>query len=129
MTPSRPYFLRALNEWIVANALTPHLLVDVEQPGVNVPQQYVKDGRIVLNIAPQAVNNLSMANDWVSFDARFSGVLHRIRLPIMSILGIYAVENGRGMMFDHEESDDDIPPDHEPPTHSKDPRPSLKVVK
>lgn len=128
MTPSRPYFLRALNDWIVANALTPHLLVNAERPGVNVPQQYVKDGQIVLNIAPQAINNLTIANDWVSFDARFSGVLHRIRIPVMAILGIYAVENGRGMMFDHEEEgDDELPP--EPPVGSKDARPSLKVVK
>lgn len=131
MTLTRPYFLRALHEWIVDNAMTPHLMVDATLPGVNVPQQHVKEGKIVLNIAPDAISNLSLANDWVNFDARFSGVVHRIRLPILSITAIYAVENGRGMVFEHEElGGDDAPPEHTPPTQSKsNGRPSLKVVK
>ena len=53
MTLSRPYFLRALHEWIVDNALTPHLMVEATMSGVSVPQQYVKDGKIVLNVAPK----------------------------------------------------------------------------
>lgn len=111
MTPSRPHFIRAINEWVVDNKLTPHLLVDVLKPGVMVPEQYVKDGKIVLNIAPEAVSNLSMTKDWVSFDARFSGVLHRIRIPVLAINAIYAAENGRGMFFDEDEYDgDDVPP-------------------
>lgn len=129
MTPSRPYFLRALHEWIIDNKLTPHLMVDATQTGVAVPQQYVKDGKIVLNIAPEAITNLSLANDWVNFDARFSGVVHRIRIPIMAITAIYAVENGRGMVFEHEEpTGGDQPPENIPPTGSG-ARPSLKVVK
>lgn len=110
MTPSRPYFLRAINEWIVDNKLTPHLMVDALKPGVAVPEQYVKDGKIVLNIAPEAIGNLSMTTDWVTFDARFSGVLHRIRVPVLAINAIYAAENGRGMFFDEDEYDgDDLP--------------------
>ncbi len=128
MNSSRPYFLRAIREWITDNELTPHLMVDAMQPGVNVPQQHVKDGKIVLNIASEAIQNLSMTNDWVNFDARFSGVVHRIRLPVMAINAIYAVENGRGMVFDQEESGGDAPPDNTPPTQSKG-RPSLRVIK
>ncbi|MCX7125829.1 MAG: ClpXP protease specificity-enhancing factor [Gammaproteobacteria bacterium] len=130
MTPTRPYFLRALNEWIVDNALTPHLMVDATKNGVSVPQQFVKDGKIVLNIAPDAVTNLSMTNDWLNFDARFSGVSHRIRLPILAITAIYAVENGRGMVFEHEEFtvSDETPPEDTPPEKSKG-RPNLKVIK
>ena len=128
MTSSRPYFIRAIHEWIVDNALTPHLMVDATLPGVAVPEQHIKDGRIVLNISPTAIVNLSMTNDWVNFDARFSGVTHRIRLPVSAITGIYALENGRGMMFDQETSDEDgggVPPTTEPPKG----RPSLKVIK
>ncbi|MCX7121445.1 MAG: ClpXP protease specificity-enhancing factor [Gammaproteobacteria bacterium] len=127
MTPNRPYFLRALNEWIIANGMTPHLMVDATKNGVSVPQQFVKDGKIVLNIAPDAIINLSMTNDWVNFDARFSGVTHRIRLPIMAVTAIYAVENGRGMVFEHEEFEE-TPPENsaaEKPSG----RPSLKVIK
>ncbi len=112
MTPSRPYFLRAINEWIVDNKLTPHLLVDALKPGVTVPEQYVKDGKIVLNIAPEAIGNLSIINDWITFDARFSGVLHRIRVPVLAINALYAAENGRGMFFEEDEYDgDDLPPE------------------
>lgn len=127
MTPNRPYFLRALNEWIVDNYLTPHLMVDATHNGVSVPQQYVKDGKIVLNIAPDAIQHLSMTNEWVCFDARFSGVLYHIRLPVLSINAIYAVENGRGMVFEHEESGDSDD-DHLPPSGGQG-RPALKVVK
>lgn len=129
MTSSRPYFIRAVHEWIVDNVMTPHLMVDATQAGVNVPQKYVKEGKIVLNVAPEAVVNLSMTNEWVNFDARFSGVTHRIRLPIMAITAIYAVENGRGMVFDHAElGGDDAPPKHTPPTTPQS-GPGLKVVK
>jgi len=132
MTSSRPYLLRALHEWIVDNQLTPHLMVDATMPGVTVPNQYVKDGKIVLNIAPEAIEDLTMTNHWVNFQARFSGVIQQIRLPVMSIEGIYAAENGRGMVFEHEPTDhdtDDTPPDFEPTTKGKGGRPDLKIIK
>src|SRR3989338_270205 len=103
MTSSRPYFLRALNEWIVDNTMTPHVMVDAEKPGVAVPAQHIKEGKIVLNVSPDAIANLAITNDWMTFDDRFSGVVHRIRLPMIAITAIYAVENGRGMVFEHEE--------------------------
>lgn len=128
MTSSRPYFLRALHEWIVDNGLTPHLMVDATVPGVNVPQQHVKDGQIVLNISPSAIINLAIENERVTFDARFSGVTYQIRLPMRSINAIYALENGRGMVFEEEpdEDDDGTPPPEQQPSGA---RPSLKVVK
>ena len=55
MKSSRPYLVRALYEWILDNACTPYLLVDATVAGVEVPQQYVKNGQIVLNVAPGAV--------------------------------------------------------------------------
>ena len=125
MNSSRPYFLRALHEWIVDNALTPHLMIDATIPGVVVPEQHIKDGKIVLNVSPQAVVGLSLTNDWVTFDARFSGVTRNIRLPMASITAIYALENGRGMVFEEEEFDD-VPPPEQTPSGG---RPSLKVVK
>ena len=51
MTSHRPYLLRALYEWIADNDMTPHLLVDASQPGVQVPAHTVRDGKVVLNIA------------------------------------------------------------------------------
>lgn len=142
MTPSRPYIIRALYEWILDNGLTPHIVVNSMYDGAQVPQEFVNgDGQIVLNVSPSAVAGLELTNDAVSFNARFGGVPRNIYVPSMAILGIYARENGQGMMFDN-----DVQPDPEPPKPPKsklvltktptvekkttsDGRPSLRVVK
>jgi len=139
MTSNRPYLLRAIYEWLVDNNCTPHLVVFARAEGVAVPQQHVnKDGQIILNIAPSAVKDLFIANDAISFSARFSGVVHNIYVPCGAVLGIYGRENGQGMMFEFE-----APPPPEPTTPPEPPkagpasdanvtplkRPSLKVVK
>jgi len=127
MTPNRPYLIRAVNEWLLDNRCTPHLLVNAEAPGVDVPQQYIQDGKIVLNIGPNAVDALRVSNDDVTFLARFSGVSQLVSLPVSAVLAIYAKENGRGMMFG---DDDDAPdPDGSGDDANKVARPSLRVVK
>lgn len=78
LTPRRPYLLRAFYEWLLDNQLTPHLVVDVTLPGVQVPMEYARDGQIVLNIAPRAVGNLELANDEVRFNARFGGIPRQV---------------------------------------------------
>ncbi|TLP60116.1 MULTISPECIES: ClpXP protease specificity-enhancing factor [Pseudomonas] len=138
MNSSRPYLVRALYEWIVDNDCTPHMLVNADFPAVQVPQGFASDGQIVLNISPSAVRSLHMDNDAVSFEGRFGGVSHSLFVPVGAIMGIYARENGQGMVFELEPADDegdlpgddvqpgdDVPP--EPPRPSG--RPSLKVVK
>ena len=103
LTPTRPYLARAIYEWICDNQLTPYLLVDATQPHTDVPQQFVKDGQIVLNIVPHAVHQLLISNDAITFSARFGGVSKDIYVPIQAVLGIYARENGQGLFFDPEE--------------------------
>ncbi|MGE7990638.1 ClpXP protease specificity-enhancing factor [Pseudomonas sp. NPDC089554] len=144
MNSSRPYLVRALYEWIVDNDCTPHMLVNAEYPAVQVPQGFASDGQIVLNISPSAVRNLHMDNEAVSFEGRFGGVSHSLFVPAGAILGIYARENGQGMVFELEpplmeavdeledesiEQGEDGPPEGggQPPRPSG--RPSLKVVK
>ncbi|WP_394130383.1 ClpXP protease specificity-enhancing factor [Shewanella maritima] len=104
LTPNRPYLLRAYYEWLMDNHFTPHVVVDAFVKGAEVPQQFVKDGQIVLNIASGAVGNLQMNNDAVQFNARFGGVPHQVYLPMASIVAIYARENGAGTVFDMEEA-------------------------
>ena len=137
MKSSRPYLVRALYEWIVDNDCTPHLLVNAEFAGVQVPAGFASDGQIVLNVSPTAVRHLHMDNEAVSFEGRFAGVPQSLYIPAAAVLAIYARENGQGMVFDAEspmldgdeieESDEQSPPDDEPPRPSG--RPSLKVVK
>ena len=128
MTPSRPYIMRALYEWIVDNDCTPYVLVDATVTDVMVPQQFVKDGQIVLNISPGAVMDLNIGNDAMAFNGRFGGVATDIYVPIVAVVGIYARENGQGMVFEPEES---TPPPEEPPPDPIKPKggPALKIDK
>ena len=137
MNSSRPYLVRALYEWIVDNDCTPHMLVNSDYPKVQVPAGFASDGQIVLNVSPTAVRQLHMDNEAVSFEGRFGGVPHTLYVPIPAIMGVYARENGPGMVFDLEESleaDDEVEPDDDGPPPGTEPprptgRPSLKVVK
>lgn len=127
MTPLKPYLIRSIYEWIIDNDLTPHLLVNAEYPGVILPTDFVEDGRIVLNIRPAAIQGLSLGNDEIEFNARFSGKAMHIVVPIKAILAIYAKENGKGMIFDPEDTDDT--PEPPAPVSKPNKRPQLKVVK
>jgi stringent starvation protein B len=104
MKARRPYLLRAIHEWITDSLCTPHLVVDANVKGVEVPRQYVKDGKIVLNVSWNATANLRLGNDEVSFSGRFGGVSLSVCVPIGAVLAVYARETGQGMIF----TDDDI---------------------
>lgn len=135
MTSTRPYLIRALYEWIEDNGLTPHVLVNAELPGVEVPPQHVHEGQIVLNINPAAVRDLKLGNEWIEFNARFGGVARTVRIPVTAVLAVYARENGQGMAFGEERGSDDEPPP--PPSSAPQPdkparpdrKPTLKIVK
>jgi len=131
MTSSRPYLVRALYEWILDNGLTPYLLVDATVPGAVVPQDFVQDGKIVLNISPSAVRGLDLGNDQIRFNARFRGVAQDVFVPIGAVLAIYARENGHGMVF--AEEGDTTPPPSGPTGGGEEKkggdRPHLRVVK
>ena len=134
MTPSRPYLMRALNEWILENDCTPYVLVDAGMPGVQVPEEYVDNGQIVLNISTSAVKSLLIDDDGLSFNARFGGVPIDLYVPMVAILAIYAKENGQGMVFGNEAGAPDpnkpsAPTKPKPEEKTTKSRPSLKVVK
>jgi len=136
MTTSRPYLLRALNEWIVDNNLTSHIVVDANQENVIVPKDYIESGKIVLNISPFAVQDLMIDNEFVTFSARFSGKPMNIEVPTMAVMAIYAKENGQGMVFADEvsqpsavESKPDATIESPPVKERAAERPSLTLVK
>ena len=111
----RPYLLRAMHEWIIDSGHTPHVIVDAMRTGVEVPAAYVKDGKIVLNLSTTATQRLQLTNDSIEFDARFAGIVHRVRVPMHAVLGVYARETGEGMVFSESENDPTPP---EPPPQS-----------
>jgi stringent starvation protein B len=105
MTPNRPYLVRGLYDWTCDNYLTPYLLVDATGDDLSIPFEFVEDGKIVLNISPNAVRDLDIGNDYISFKARFSGQSMNVYFPMNAVLAIYAKENGRGMIFQEEEQE------------------------
>jgi len=109
MTSTQPYLIRALYDWITDNGLTPYLLVNADyNDEVEVPQQFVEEGKIILNIQENAVQGLTLDNDWISFRARFSGNQFSVFVPAPAVLAIYAKENGKGMFFKPEDFQEDI---------------------
>ena len=136
MKSRRPYLLRAMHEWISDNGWTPHVVVDAGVTGVEVPRQFVQDGKIVLNLSWSATAQLTLGNDELSFSGRFGGAAMSVRIPVEAVLAIYARETGQGMIFTE---DDAPPPGGEPPKPPEQParpeargpaaRPRLKVVK
>lgn len=126
---NRPYLIRAMFDWIVDNEWTPHLQVDANYSGIQIPRQFVQDSVIVLNIHPDAVRQLELNNDWFSFKARFQGVEQEVSFPPEAVLGVFARENGQGMPFPkeaHIEKPENSAKEDKKPTKKK---PHLSIVK
>lgn len=126
--PQQPYLLRAMHEWITDSGYTPYLIVDATVEGVQVPQDYIQDGKITLNASYAAVRGLELGNEAVIFEARFAGAPFSVALPMPAIRGIYARETGSGMIFSADDSDTPPEPgDNGSPSNGG--RPHLKVIK
>lgn len=124
---TRPYLIRAIYEWCVDSGLTPYLAVHPDEH-TEVPYSHVKDGQIVLNLSAEAVRNLEMGNEIISCTGRFNGAPFNLLVPVEAVMGIFAKENGQGLVF---QGGDQPPPVDDAGTQSKPaPRkPHLKIVK
>ena len=130
MTPSKPYLVRALYEWLLDNEMTPHVLVNANAESVMIPKGIATDGKVVLNLAPGAIQQLEMTNEHLSFSARFSGVAQNVYCPMVSVLAIYARENGEGTMFAEDAPlEEGRAEDGAEKTDKKSKPPGLKIVK
>ena len=130
---TRPYLIRALHAWALDSGLTPQIAVDTAVQGVQVPPSHVRDGQIVLNIHPEAVRQLELGDNTISFFARFGGKSEPVVIPITAVLAIYARENGRGIQFQPDEDGGAPTPSPASPTPDPTAAPRrgahLKVVK
>ena len=109
MSSNRPYLIRSMYDWIVDNNLTPYILITVEHGGVDVPNEYVKDGKIVFNISPASCRGLHLGNDRIVFTARFGGAALQVMFVPEAVLSVYAMENGQGMEFPEEDVAFELP--------------------
>lgn len=100
LSSSRAYFIRALNEWMVDNELSPHIVIDSNAPGVGLPEEHLNKDAVVFNISPESVKSLRITNKLLTCNASFSGHAVDIMIPINAVLQVFAKENGAGMGFD-----------------------------
>lgn len=120
LSPKRPYFIRALHEWLTDNDFTPYLLVDISHSELVAPTQYAQDGRLVLNASYTATKDLHIDDDAISFSARFGGVSEDLWLPMASVMGIFAKEDqSHALFFDPSEYDGYTPKDTKSPPKSE----------
>ena len=94
--------------------------------GVIVPEAFINDSKIVLNIAPDAVQHYETDNENIYFSARFSGKRMELLIPIEAVLGIYGKENNQGMFFSEEQTSPPTPPSNSTKEKGK---PKLMIVK
>lgn len=131
MVSTRPYLIRAIYEWAQDNNLTPHILVDTSEDNVSVPVEFIEDDKIILNIAASAVANLSLDDDYISFNARFAGVAREIFVPVSAVRAVYARENGMGVVLPDDPEQDEAPvtPDRSVPDANVPKGSHLKIIK
>jgi len=96
---ARPYLVRAIYDWCVAEGHTPYVLAATTIPGVRVPKGYERDGRITLNIGPRAVQSLDLGPDRIRFSARFGNQQQMVEVPLKALVAIFAAETHDGMVF------------------------------
>ena len=126
---TRPYLIRAIYEWCVDSGLTPYLAVRIDEH-TEVPQAFVKDGEIVLNLSAGAVRNREIGNETSTCSGRVGGAPFDVMVPVVAVIGIFAKENGQGLVFQGSDSQraatgatggDGMP--------KPKPKPHLKIVK
>lgn len=140
-TSTKPYLVRAIHEWCSDNGFTPYLAVSVTD-AVQVPKEHVRNGEIVLNVSMLATDKLQIQNEEITFQARFSGRVQQIIVPMDNVRAIYAKETGNGMAFELQQESPPQPMESaalpaqqsdlpEPPKSPKGPdgRPKLTRVK
>jgi stringent starvation protein B len=99
---TKPYLIRAIYEWCSDSYYTPYISVKVDDQ-TRVPEEYVRNGEIILNISQDAAYHLTLGNDLIQFSARFNGVTREISIPVGAVQGIFAKESSQGILFPPED--------------------------
>ncbi|MDC8446313.1 MAG: ClpXP protease specificity-enhancing factor [Nitrosomonas sp.] len=98
---TKPYLIRAIFDWCCECGYAPLLsvTVDAEMKDMRLPEENIKNGEIIFNIGPNAVRNLDIGNDIITFSARFNGVAREVSFPTEAVSGIFAREINQGIAF------------------------------
>ena len=83
---TKPYLIRAIYEWCSDSGFTPYLSVKVDAQ-TRVPEEFVKNGEIILNVSHDAAHHLTLGDDMIQFSARFAGLSREISIPVSAVQG------------------------------------------
>lgn len=98
MAMLRAYVLKATYNWLVDHGFTPYVLVDTEYDDVVVPTNYIdEDKKILLDLSPQAVQDLNITDNHITFEATFDGEPVSVNIPMEAALEVFSKETEQGM--------------------------------
>jgi stringent starvation protein B len=98
----KSFFIKAIYDWCTECGYAPQLLV-YYHPSCVLPKEFIDaDNEVAFNISWEAVRDLKITPEYVSFEASFDGGMtgQQVFIPMPCIRGIYEGENADGMMFD-----------------------------
>jgi stringent starvation protein B len=91
--PIKPYLINAVLDYCRDTGATPYLMVAVDS-ACRVPEEYVRDGRIVFDLSDEAINRLDINDRSLSFQARFgeSNTIFDVFVPLNRIIAVTPLE-------------------------------------
>lgn len=115
--PMRPYLFRCYYDWMVDNIPSKVFIeVDVNVPLLDVPKTALEHlneaGRLILNIAPTAIKDLTYKDDFISFKTKFGGIIADLNIPLAAINSLYSQPLKVGITFPSEQYYEDWIEDH-----------------
>ncbi len=101
-TSLKSYFIQAVYNWCTDCGYAPQLLV-YYHPCCILPKELIdSDNEAAFNISWEAVKDLKITPEYISFQASFDGGVsgQDIFIPLPCVRGIYEGETADGMMFE-----------------------------
>lgn len=91
--PMKPYLINAVLDYCRDTGTTPYVMVAVDH-ACRVPQEYVRDGRIIFDLTDEAVNRLAISDTELTFQARFgeNNEIFDVLVPLNRIIAVTPLE-------------------------------------
>ena len=89
--PMKPYLINAVLDYCRDTGTTPYVMV---AHACRVPQEYVRDGRIIFDLTDEAVNRLAISDTELTFQARFgeNNEIFDVLVPLNRIIAVTPLE-------------------------------------
>lgn len=88
------YIIEGVRDFCRETGAAPYIWVEVDD-ACEVPQEYVRDGIIVLDLSDEAIHNYAVNDGWMTFQARFGedNEISTLRIPLNRIALIASADD------------------------------------